>query len=69
MHAHVCISTHARRIMVAFPRMQGECVHMHTFPCMQCNAMLLHALACSAVSMNASKGNLCMSGTVLGTIC
>ena len=66
------ISAHAMR-MRAFPRMQCECAHMRAFRACNANACTcahfpacdaMRMRACDSMRMRASRGNLCVSGTV-----
>ena len=56
--AHFCASDANARIS----RMLCECSHMRAFLRMRCDAMRMRA--CDAMRMRASRGNLCVSGTV-----
>ena len=47
-------------------RMRCECSHMRAFPRMRCDVMGMRA--CDAMRMRASRGNLCVSGTVANSI-
>ena len=56
--AHFCACDANARIS----RMLCECSHMRAFLRMRCDAMRMRA--CDAMRMRASRGNLCVSGTV-----